>query len=626
MVPGLTHVSMRWLRLAPPLPLGWLCAILAWAICGIAQAQPAAVAVGDADDSIELARHGRLYEDPSGKLRPADLANAKPSERRADGGTLSFGYSPSAWWLHVRLRNAGTESGYRLLDVGSPLQDYVDVYVLRDGRTLAHVETGDRRPFANRPIAQRSPVLPLQLAPGETVDVWIRLAAYDGLHEAVKPVLWKASAYAQDAQTQTLIFGLYYGLLLTIMAYTLFLFVSTWQGAFGWYVAYILAFLAWSVTFRGYGFQYFWPRHPDFNNQFLAIAAAASYATCGVFLIYFLDTRRHAGGGMHKVIAWSSAFAAAWIVPALFGVYALTFVATIPAGLVLIGAGLATGIAQRHGIQARPARYYLVAVSMLSFGAVLYWLRMLGVLPSNVVTENALQIGSALEVLLLAFGLADQMNILRAEKLLAEQTALRAQAELAHRLEHEVQERTQELESANRRLNEMAITDELTGAYNRRHFNTVFAAEIARHNRHRAPFAFCLLDVDHFKAYNDHYGHQKGDEVLRRLSSHIRTTLRRSGDQFFRLGGEEFGVVFTIDEPPDKAQAFVERIREGIAELGIPHEHNGGGQGVVTASFGLVILGGETRSMQPEGVYALADQLLYRAKAEGRNRVVTQMV
>lgn len=608
----------------PPL-LGWLLALLAWAICGVALAQPAAIEVGE-DAAIELARHGRLYEDPAGRLLPADLAALSPSGRRADGGTLSFGYSRSAWWLQVRLRNSGDKPVYRLLDTGSPLQDYIDVYLMRDGKLLSHVETGDRRPFANRPIAQRSPVLPLTLAPGEAVDVYLRLAAYDGLHEAVKPVLWQASAYAQDAQTQTLVFGVYYGLLLTILAYTLFLFVSTWQGAFGWYVAFVLAFLAWSVTFRGFGFQYFWPRHPDFNNQFLAISAAASYATCGVFLVYFLDTRRHAGRGMHKVIVASAAFAAACIVPALFGVYALTFVASIPAGIVLIGAGLATGIAQRHGIQARPARYYLLAVGMLSVGLVLYWLRMLGVLPSNVVTENALQIGSALEVLLLAFGLADQMNILRAEKLHAEQTALRAQAELAHRLEHEVQERTQELENANRRLNEMALTDDLTGAYNRRHFNTVFAAEIARHNRHRARFAFCLLDVDHFKAYNDHYGHQKGDEVLRRLSSHIRNTLRRSGDQFFRLGGEEFGMVFTIDEPPDKAEAFVERIRAGLAELAIPHEHNGGGQGVVTASFGLVILGGDTRSMQPESVYALSDQLLYRAKAEGRNRVITQLV
>lgn len=248
MVPGLTQVSMRGLRPRTPPLLGWLGAILLWAICGIAHAQPAAVVVGDRDDAIELARHGRIYEDPGGKLQPTDLAQATPSERRADGGTLSFGYSRSTWWLHVRLHNAGTESGYRLLDVGSPLQDYVDVYVMRDGRVSSHVETGDRRPFDNRPMAQRSPVLPLQLAPGETVDVWIRLAAYDGLHEAVKPVLWKASAYAQDSQTQTLVFGLYYGLLLTITAYTLFLFVSTWQGAFGWYVAYILAFLAWSVT------------------------------------------------------------------------------------------------------------------------------------------------------------------------------------------------------------------------------------------------------------------------------------------------------------------------------------------------------------------------------------------
>ena len=196
-----------------------------------------------------------------------------------------------------------------------------------------------------------------------------------------------------------------------------------------------------------------------------------------------------------------------------------------------------------------------------------------------------------------------------------------AQKALATRLDALVRQRTEDLEQANQRLAALSITDELTGAFNRRHFNQVFADEVARHQRHGTPLVFSLFDVDHFKAYNDRYGHQAGDEVLRSIAQAVRQRLRRSGDLLFRLGGEEFGVLLSVEHTLEGGRTFVEELCEAIEAMAITHEDSA--HGVVTASFGLMLLGPQDTGLAPDAIYARADELLYQAKMDGRNRVAS---
>lgn len=177
-----------------------------------------------------------------------------------------------------------------------------------------------------------------------------------------------------------------------------------------------------------------------------------------------------------------------------------------------------------------------------------------------------------------------------------------------------------------KRIEELSITDALTGLYNRRYFNERFENELNRTLRENKLFAFVLLDVDHFKKYNDTYGHQEGDHVLQRVAEAIANSFKRANDTVFRLGGEEFGIVF-VAEDIDSLHLSVERSRNAIEELQIDHVQNGP-YGVVTASFGVAVLSrsSEIGSKQIDVVYKHADDQLYEAKQSGRNRICIQML
>ncbi len=611
-------------RLAPRLARWWAIALffLLGASMG-ARAVPIEVAVGGAERQINLGMNSQLLEDATGSLTLADVIQRDRDWSAYHGDSYNLGFSRSTWWVRMRVHYRGDLPARRILEVASALQDEIDFYVVRsDGTVLQSVQTGDRRPFENRPIHSRVPTFHVDFAPNQTLDIYVRLGSHDGLQEATMFKLWQPDAHVQSVQSETLAFGLYYGTLITVLLYHLFLFISTRQRSFAWYCGYVSAFLFWSFAFRGYAFQYLWPDSPDFNNQILPMAAAACYAMFGAFMVSYLQTARRAPRFMHRAILASIAGSVICVTPALWDRYALSFALSIPFGVVqivlalIIGSWLAVG-------GYRPARYFIMAFFMLAVGVVLYYTRVLGVVPSNILTENFLQIGSALEVLLLAFGLADRMNTLRAEKLAAERQALAAQEALTTELENLVQRRTRALESANQRLAAMAITDELTGAYNRRHFNTALQAEVARHKRHHCPLVLCMTDIDEFKRYNDRYGHLAGDRVLQQVAQTVKQNLQRAGDQFFRLGGEEFALILNVNEPWGRTQEFVERIRADIEALGI--EHDKSAQGVITCSFGLLWVLPDSTLARAEDIYASAAALLYQAKAAGRNCVISQM-
>jgi len=193
-------------------------------------------------------------------------------------------------------------------------------------------------------------------------------------------------------------------------------------------------------------------------------------------------------------------------------------------------------------------------------------------------------------------------------------------------LESKVQERTlelnialQELEEVNKELQEKNTLDELTGLYNRRHYDQKILAEYRRSRRNLTPLSLVVIDIDHFKQVNDNYGHLAGDECLVAVSTCIKQCLRRSADMGFRYGGEEFCLI--LPETDNKGSlALAEELRASIEAC---HVNYNGVDISLTISCGSSTYQ-QQKHIQPENLFSAADQALYQAKDSGRNQVKQQ--
>lgn len=175
-----------------------------------------------------------------------------------------------------------------------------------------------------------------------------------------------------------------------------------------------------------------------------------------------------------------------------------------------------------------------------------------------------------------------------------------------------------DLEESNLRLQYLTAIDGLTQIANRRSLDLNLSTEWQRALRKREPLGLVMIDVDHFKLFNDTYGHQAGDECLREVAGALKDFARRPGDLAARYGGEEFVLVLT-NATAQQARLVAERLRDRIVELAIPHQRSS--HGSVTASFGVASLVPTPQHTGPETLLLAADQALYHAKESGRNRV-----
>lgn len=183
-------------------------------------------------------------------------------------------------------------------------------------------------------------------------------------------------------------------------------------------------------------------------------------------------------------------------------------------------------------------------------------------------------------------------------------------------LERKVAERTAALEEANRRMEQLSLTDALTGLPNRRRFNDALQSEWVRALRSQRPLGLAMIDIDHFKLYNDHYGHQGGDACLQLVADAMSAELRAT-DLLARYGGEEF-VLLLPDTEPDGACLVAERLRAAVHALAEPHLRSPLGAVTISVGIASAVPSPETDAA---GLVGAADAALYASKRAGRNRV-----
>ena len=213
----------------------------------------------------------------------------------------------------------------------------------------------------------------------------------------------------------------------------------------------------------------------------------------------------------------------------------------------------------------------------------------------------------------------------RKDKEAAQHQALKVQQDMVEALktherdlEDKVIQRTQELEASNQKLAALSATDAMTGIANRRRFDEVLAAEWSRATRSGQPLALAMVDVDRFKKYNDHYGHQAGDECLRKVASVLTQVVSRKTDTVARYGGEEFAFIAPGISPKEVSR-LAQSVCQVLQEMDMPHAASE--FGCITASVGVAVMVPQ-QGQESSLLVKAADEALYAAKEQGRNRYI----
>lgn len=546
---------------------------------------------------------------------------------RSDDEIPSFGYTSDTHWFRFHLKNDEARQARLVLELGYSLLDSVTFYQLDDGELVQETASGDGLPFSERDVKHRSFVFPVSISPGETHEIYLKVRTSSSLQVPLK--LWEEDTFYENDQFTLLGNGLYYGIVLVMAFYNFFLFLRLRDPAYLYYVLYVSNFALIQFSISGFSYQFLWPSLPGWNEQSIAVLVPTVVIWAALFL-----RRSLLRPGVHpwfeRSWQWLAVACGVLAVLATFMPYHLAIRAGIVMGIAACVLALYMSyyvwLKDRH----KYAAYISVAWSVFLIGVVILSLNKFGIIPRTFLTESAAQIGSALEVILLSYALAERLNDANRKQLRSQLEATEATERLFHlerehrvQLEEEVRHRTQELQEAlgkvgklNEELYELSHTDQLTGARNRRFFDEYLTTELRRGYRSKKPLSLLMLDIDHFKSVNDNYGHGIGDKCLKRVVAVISEQLHRAQDEVCRYGGEEIAVVLP-ETDSEGALTVASNIRAAVEALRVETSQ---GPLQVTASLGVsTVPGGADRP--PQRLLEEADQALYVAKAEGRNRV-----
>ena len=362
--------------------------------------------------------------------------------------SLNFGLSRSAIWLRITIANTSRQELERLLEVAFTHLHHVDFYSPA-GTGFERIATGHARPFAERAVNHRHFVFPLRLAAGVETTYYLRVASGTGLDIPTK--LWERNAFEHDSLHEYISQALYFGMLLALGLYNLLLFASLRDRTYLHYVMFVGANALSLIAFSGVGFQFLWPQAPGWSM----ISSMIGFALTGLTLMLF---QRHLLATEATVPVLDKVMRLMIVLNVLqmIAFCTLPYHRVIGTGITLdmlnMLLALIVGITCKIRGQ-RSAPFFLLAFSCLVITAVLTALRSYGVtgIP-NFLAVYGIQIGSALEMLLLSLALADRFNQMKREKENAQQQLVDSLKRSERILEQRVAARTTELLRTNREL------------------------------------------------------------------------------------------------------------------------------------------------------------------------------
>ncbi|WP_290580632.1 diguanylate cyclase [Ketobacter sp.] len=616
--------------------------------CGLLLLLACSVSHGAARaDILDLAASDAIRVQPGDVrfwVQPESTEISDPRQLPTEGWSglqktaINVGKSATPVWFRFTVENRSDKALQRTLEIRWINLGVLDLFVMgQDEANVRKVASGLNTPRTDASDNNTSWLFSLSLAPGEQQQIYLRAGSRFNIF--LPMYIWQQDALDQHQQQRYVWYGLAFGVLIALMLFNLSLYVFTRDHSYLYYCFYALSIMVYECGLTGVGDYLLWGHTQWLRLNGFALSIYVSFFAAALFMRHFLELKHYGGWMLHC----NTFFILYWACSALVLLVGNDFLVRINELCALLSCVVALATSIVLWIKGNvSARYFTIAWGGLITLTMMAVLMMEGALPYSMITENGQLIGFVAEMLLLSFALAERinrersqrelaqtraldlqllMNREREEKLQAQEAMLQLQQQTNEALEERVVERTQELERtmtnleiANRELAKLSVTDPLTKVHNRRYFDATLSREIERSTRTGQPLSLVLVDIDHFKQFNDRYGHLVGDDCLRLVAATLKEVASRSTDLVARYGGEEFAIVLP-DTAAAEAYSVAERVRNQISELKFIFK---GERIPISASLGVV---GQT--LQPgakaDDLIEAADKALYEAKNRGRN-------
>ncbi len=409
----------------------WLGAGIIFAsLCGLsAETLPTAVTAPQAGFRDLLPSETRILVDRTRSLT-AEEVRKKESEFRP-GFPLDLLDPSNAYWVSLDIDTQSARGA--VLEARSDLLQYIDIYYEDNGQ-MVHRGAGVGRPFLQREIAYRFAAF--SLPPARRIHALIRIEFRVRQHVTLK--LWDAKSFTDRNRLEQLIFGLYYGAVIAMAIYNLFVFLSLRSVSYLYYVLYIVSFAAYQTTLNGISSERFWPSSSGLDVKASFFLAGLSILFAALFARHFLGAAKRSRG-FNAAFLLFAGLAAAWSAASLFLEYQTANVLGRILGSAVVPVVMAGSIwALRDGY--RPARYFLLAWSFFLVGVLLFTFTGLGLIPWSPISRYSMQIGSVVEILLLSLALGDRINSLRDQKddAVARTREMEAELQIAKKIQNSI--------------------------------------------------------------------------------------------------------------------------------------------------------------------------------------------
>ena len=371
----------------------------------------------------------------------------------------NLGFTENPVWFRFTFSTPPNLDEKWWFEVEYPLLDSVEMFATSDSGMYKQVLAGDFLPFDAREVDHRNFIFPIEIQEANTFTYYFRVRSTSSLDLPIK--LWKTQAFLENSIKNYAGLGLYYGVVLVMVLYNLFLFFTLRDKNYVYYVLIISAIGLFQFTFNGLGYEFLWGNLPYWNNKAIAFFIALMGFALMNFTRNFLDMQRFSKTANQIMLVFQ--YISLTILFLVFVLpYAIVSKTVIILGLLEITMAIVAGfIGLSKGF--KPARFFLIAWIVFLLGMFAQALRSIGLLPNNFVTLYSGQIGSAIEVILLSIALADRINTMKstiANQKLEQEISKREQEEEKKRiaeqqkedLEVQVQQRTAEVVQQNHEI------------------------------------------------------------------------------------------------------------------------------------------------------------------------------